>query len=94
MDGMRLFDVSHGGWHEHKANTTRLIDFGFHAPTMSFAVAGTLMIAPTGSESLAEIDRFCDAMLAFAAEIRCIHDGVWPEDDNPLVNAPTPRRPS
>ena len=66
----------------------RLIDFGFHAPTMSFPVAGTLMIEPTESESLAEIDRFCDAMLAIAAEIRNIRDGVWPGNDNPLVNAP------
>ena len=66
----------------------RLIDFGFHAPTMSFPVAGTLMIEPTESESRAEIDRFCDAMLAIAAEIRTIKDGVWPENDNPLVNAP------
>ena len=66
----------------------RLIDFGFHAPTMSCPVAGTLMIEPTESESLAEIDRFCDAMLAIAAEIRSIHDGVWPDNDNPLVNAP------
>ena len=66
----------------------RLIDFGFHAPTMSFPVAGTLMIEPTESESLAEIERFCDAMLAIAAEIRNIRDGVWPANDNPLVNAP------
>ena len=66
----------------------RLIDFGFHAPTMSFPVAGTLMIEPTESESRAEIDRFCDAMLAIAAEIRAIKDGVWPDKDNPLVNAP------
>ena len=66
----------------------RLIDFGFHAPTMSFPVAGTLMIEPTESESLAEIDRFCDAMLAIAAEIRNIRNGVWPDNDNPLVNAP------
>jgi glycine dehydrogenase len=66
----------------------RLIDFGFHAPTMSFPVAGTLMIEPTESESLAEIDRFCDAMLAIAAEIEQVADGKWPADDNPLVNAP------
>ncbi len=55
---------------------------------MSFPVAGTLMIEPTESESLAEIERFCDAMLAIAAEIRKIRDGVWPDNDNPLVNAP------
>jgi len=66
----------------------RLIDYGFHAPTMSFPVAGTLMIEPTESESLAEIDRFCDAMIAIAAEIRAVADGTWPRDDNPLVNAP------
>ena len=66
----------------------RLIDFGFHAPTMSFPVAGTLMIEPTESESLAEIDRFCDAMLAIAAEIEQVANGIWPADDNPLVNAP------
>ena len=72
----------------------RLIDFDFHAPTMSFPVAGTLMIKPTESESLAEIERFCDAMLAIAAEIRNICDGVWPDNDNPPVNAPIPQRPS
>ena len=66
----------------------RLIDFGFHAPTMSFPVAGTLMIEPTESESLAEIDRFCDAMLAIADEINQVASGAWPQDDNPLVNAP------
>ena len=66
----------------------RLIDFGFHAPTMSFPVAGTLMIEPTESESIAEIDRFCDAMLAIAGEIEQVEKGVWPADDNPLVNAP------
>jgi len=66
----------------------RLIDFGFHAPTMSFPVAGTLMIEPTESESIAEIDRFCDAMLSIAAEISKVESGDWPADDNPLVNAP------
>ena len=66
----------------------RLIDFGFHAPTMSFPVAGTLMIEPTESESIAEVDRFCDAMLAIAEEIGKVEAGVWPADDNPLVNAP------
>jgi glycine dehydrogenase len=66
----------------------RLIDYGFHAPTMSFPVAGTLMVESTESESLAEIDRFCEAMLAIRAEIGQITDGVWPADDNPLVNAP------
>ena len=66
----------------------RLIDFGFHAPTMSFPVAGTLMIEPTESESIVEIDRFCDAMLAIAEEIGKVEAGTWPADDNPLVNAP------
>ena len=66
----------------------RLIDFGFHAPTMSFPVAGTLMIEPTESESITEVDRFCDAMLAIAEEINKVESGVWPADDNPLVNAP------
>ncbi|WP_423921592.1 aminomethyl-transferring glycine dehydrogenase [Candidatus Poriferisodalis sp.] len=66
----------------------RLIDFGFHAPTMSFPVAGTLMIEPTESESLAEIDRFCDAMATIRAEIDKIASGEWPADDNPLANAP------
>ena len=66
----------------------RLIDFGFHAPTMSFPVAGTLMIEPTESESLAEIDRFCDAMAAIRAEIDQVAAGAWPADDSPLANAP------
>jgi glycine dehydrogenase len=66
----------------------RLIDYGFHAPTMSFPVPGTLMIEPTESEGLAELDRFCDAMIAIRDEIRRVADGEWPADDNPLVNAP------
>ncbi len=66
----------------------RLMDYGFHAPTMSFPVAGTLMIEPTESESLAEVDRFCEAMLAIYEEARKVKDGVWAADDNPLVNAP------
>ena len=66
----------------------RLIDYGFHAPTMSFPVAGTLMIEPTESESKAELDRFIDAMLAIRAEIAHIESGEWPRDDNPLKNAP------
>ena len=68
----------------------RLIDYGFHAPTMSFPVAGTLMVEPTESESLAEIDRFCDAMIAIHDEAMRVKAGVWPADDNPLVNAPHP----
>lgn len=66
----------------------RLIDYGFHAPTMSFPVPGTLMIEPTESENLAEIDRFCDAMISIAGEIERVSNGEWPTDDNPLVNAP------
>ena len=66
----------------------RLIDYGFHAPTMSFPVAGTLMVEPTESEDLMEIDRFCDAMLAIAREAEKVASGEWPADDNPLVNAP------
>jgi glycine dehydrogenase len=66
----------------------RLIDYGFHAPTMSFPVAGTLMVEPTESEDLAELDRFCDAMIAIRGEIDKVEAGVWPRDDNPLVGAP------
>ena len=66
----------------------RLVDYGFHAPTMSFPVAGTLMVEPTESESLTEIDRFCDAMIAIRAEIDRVAAGEWPDDDNPLRNAP------
>jgi glycine dehydrogenase len=66
----------------------RLIDLGFHAPTMSFPVAGTLMIEPTESESLAELDRFCDAMATIRGEIDQVAAGTWPRDDNPLVRAP------
>ncbi len=66
----------------------RLIDYGFHAPTMSFPVAGTLMVEPTESESQVELDRFIDAMLAIRGEIDRVAAGEWPLDDNPLVNAP------
>ncbi|WP_422733476.1 aminomethyl-transferring glycine dehydrogenase [Micromonospora sp. WMMD558] len=66
----------------------RLIDYGFHAPTMSFPVAGTLMVEPTESEDLAELDRFCDAMIAIRAEIDKVGSGEWPAGDNPLANAP------
>jgi glycine dehydrogenase len=66
----------------------RLIDFGFHAPTMSFPVAGTLMVEPTESEDLAEIDRFIDAMIAIKEEADAVAAGIWPADDNPLINAP------
>ncbi len=66
----------------------RLMDYGFHAPTMSFPVAGTLMIEPTESESKYEIDRFCEAMIAIRAEIDKVEQGEWALDNNPLVNAP------
>ncbi|MCX7902464.1 MAG: aminomethyl-transferring glycine dehydrogenase, partial [Burkholderiaceae bacterium] len=66
----------------------RLMDFGFHAPTLSFPVAGTLMVEPTESESKAELDRFIDAMIAIRQEIRAIEEGRLDRDDNPLKNAP------
>jgi glycine dehydrogenase len=66
----------------------RLIDYGFHAPTMSFPVAGTLMVEPTESEDLAELDRFCAAMIAIRDEIDKVGSGEWPKEDNPLRNAP------
>jgi glycine dehydrogenase len=66
----------------------RLVDYGFHAPTLSFPVPGTLMVEPTESEPLAELDRFIDAMISIREEIRRIESGEWPRDDNPLVNAP------
>ncbi len=66
----------------------RLMDYGFHAPTMSFPVAGTLMVEPTESESLRELDRFCDAMIAIRAEIDRVGDGEWAHEDSPLHHAP------
>jgi len=66
----------------------RLVDYGFHAPTVSFPVPGTVMVEPTESEDLTEIDRFCAAMEAIADEAALVADGHWPHDDNPLVNAP------
>ena len=66
----------------------RLADYGFHAPTMSFPVAGTLMVEPTESESLAEVDAFCDAMIAIRGEIDKVATRLWPVDDNPLRGAP------
>jgi len=66
----------------------RLIDYGFHAPTMSFPVAGTFMVEPTESEDLAELDRFCDAMIAIRAEITQVESGEFDHQDNPLKNAP------
>ncbi len=66
----------------------RLADYGFHAPTLAFPVANTLMIEPTESESLEEIDRFCDAMIKIREEADRVGEGEWPRDDNPLFNAP------
>ncbi len=66
----------------------RLIDYGFHAPTLSFPVAGTLMVEPTESEPLAELDRFCEAMIAIRGEIAQVESGAWPREDNPLKAAP------
>ena len=66
----------------------RLADYGFHAPTMSFPIPGTLMVEPTESESLAELDRFCDAMIAIRGEIKKVEDGQWSREDNPLKHAP------
>src|SRR6185503_10047469 len=66
----------------------RLVDYGFHAPTMSFPVPGTLMVEPTESENLAELDRFCAAMTDIRREVAAVESGEWPAGDNPLVNAP------
>jgi glycine dehydrogenase len=66
----------------------RLMDYGFHAPTLSFPVVNTLMVEPTESETLAELDRFIDAMIAIREEVRQIENGVWPQDNNPLKHAP------
>jgi glycine dehydrogenase len=83
---LRPFKASAGIEAEDVAK--RLIDYGFHAPTMSFPVPGTLMIEPTESESRAELDRFCDAMAAIRDEIRAIEEGRLPRGDNPLEMAP------
>jgi glycine dehydrogenase len=66
----------------------RLMDYGFHAPTLSFPVANTLMVEPTESETLEELDRFIDAMIAIREEIRQVENGIWPQDNNPLKHAP------
>lgn len=81
------------GWKEKAGITAediakRLIDYGFHGPTMDWPVAGTLMVEPTESEPLAEIDRFCDAMLSIADEIKRVAEGEWPSEENPLARAP------
>jgi glycine dehydrogenase len=83
---LRPFKASAGIEAEDVAK--RLMDYGFHAPTMSFPVPGTLMIEPTESESKAELDRFCEAMLAIREEIRAIEEGRADRKDNPLKNAP------
>ena len=83
---LRSFKDSSGVMAEDVAK--RLIDYGFHAPTLSFPVPNTLMVEPTESESLAELDRFIDAMIAIRAEIAQIEAGVWPRENNPLKNAP------
>jgi len=83
---LRVFKAAAGIEAEDVAK--RLMDFGFHAPTLSFPVPGTLMIEPTESESKAELDRFCEAMLAIREEIRAVDDGVADRKDNPLKNAP------
>ena len=70
----------------------RLVDYGFHAPTMSFPVPDTLMIEPTESENKRELDRFCDAMIAIRREITLIEQGQWDRGNNPLKNAPHTHR--
>jgi glycine dehydrogenase len=87
---LRPLKDSTGGAHGITAEDVakRLIDYGFHAPTLSFPVAGTLMVEPTESESLQELDRFCDAMIAIRAEIAKVETGQWSPTDNPLKNAP------
>lgn len=85
---LRAFEQTSGVGVEDVAK--RLMDFGFHAPTMSFPVAGTLMVEPTESESKEELDRFCDAMIAICDEIRAVEQGTLDRHDNPLKNAPHP----
>ncbi|MBC7849313.1 MAG: glycine dehydrogenase (aminomethyl-transferring), partial [Chitinophagaceae bacterium] len=83
---LRPFKASAGIEAEDVAK--RLMDYGFHAPTMSFPVVGTIMIEPTESEDKGELDRFCDALLSIRAEIKAIEEGVADKKDNPLKNAP------
>jgi len=87
---LRPLKETTGGAHGIGAEdvTKRLMDYGFHAPTLSFPVPGTLMVEPTESETLAELDRFIDAMIAIRGEIARVESGEWPQDNNPLVNAP------
>src|SRR3546814_6678701 len=86
MVDRRRLKVNTGGTFDDVAK--RWIDYGFHAPTMSFPVPGTLMIEPTESEPLVEIDRFCDAMIAIRQEIRAIEEGRWPVEQSPLRHDP------
>ena len=83
---LRHFKAQYGVSAEDVAK--RLMDYGFHAPTLSFPVPDTLMVEPTESENRAELDRFCDAMIAIRQEIADVAAGKWPADDNPLQNAP------
>ena len=83
---LRHFKAQYGVSAEDVAK--RLMDYGFHAPTLSFPVPDTLMVEPTESENRAELDRFCDAMIAIRQEIADVAAGKWPADDNPLKNAP------
>ena len=87
---LRLLKESTGGANGISAEDVakRLIDYGFHAPTLSFPVAGTLMVEPTESETLYELDRFINAMIAIRAEIAKVESGAWPQDNNPLKHAP------
>ncbi|MFZ3159894.1 MAG: aminomethyl-transferring glycine dehydrogenase [Rhodoferax sp.] len=87
---LRPLKESSGGAHGVTAEdvTKRLMDYGFHAPTLSFPVPGTLMVEPTESETLDELDRFIDAMIAIRAEIAKVEQGVWPQGNNPLSHAP------
>ena len=87
---LRPLKESSGGVHGISAEDVakRLMDYGFHAPTLSFPVPGTLMVEPTESETLIELDRFINAMIAIRAEIAKVEQGVWPQDNNPLKHAP------
>jgi glycine dehydrogenase len=83
---LRAFKDSCGVMAEDVAK--RLMDYGFHAPTLSFPVVNTLMVEPTESETLAELDRFINAMIAIRGEIAKVEKGEWPQDNNPLKHAP------
>jgi glycine dehydrogenase len=87
---LRPLKESSGGAHGVSAEDVakRLMDYGFHAPTLSFPVPGTLMVEPTESETLSELDRFINAMIAIRQEIAKVERGEWPQDNNPLKHAP------